>query len=326
MVDPVTDLSAARRFADEALFPMASHIDALDLIPRERLDLLAAEGWYGLAAPSSGIDLQAAYPILAAFAGGCLTTTFVWIQHHGALAACAFGPAHLHAWVGPMASGDVRASVAFAGLLPEPRLRVRQDGESWVIDGVASWVTGWGLVHVIHVAARSPDNEVVWLLVDASADGLHAEPHRLLAVNASATVTLTFDGVRVGADRETSRFPWSEWPGRDAAGLRTNGSLALGVAERCCRLLGPSPLDDDLAAVTAALDAGTPETFPSQRAAAAALAMRAATALVVHTGSSAVEQGSHPDRLIREATLLLVFGTRPKIRSALLGALGGGPA
>lgn len=319
-------LSAAQRLADEVLFPTANQIDALEVIPRERLDLLAAEGWYGLASPSSGIDLQGAYPILAAFAGGCLTTTFVWIQHHGALAACAYGPEHLHSWVQPLASGDRRASVAFAGLLPKPRLRARQEGESWVLDGVAPWVTGWGLVDVIHVAARSPEDDVVWLLVDASSNGLQAEPHRLSAVNASATVTLSFEDVRVVADRETSRFPWAEWPARDAAGLRTNGSLALGVAGRCCRLVGSSPLDDELATVKAGLDAGTPETFPAARAAAAAFAVRAAAALVVHVGSGAVERGSHAERLNREATLLLVFGTRPLIRAALLGALGGAPA
>ena len=151
---------------------------------------------------------------------------------------------------------------------------------------------------------------------------MRAEPLRLLAVNASATVTLHFDGVRVGADRETSRFPWAEWPARDAMGLRTNGSLALGVAERCCRLIGPSGLDEELAARRAALDAGTPETMPAARAAAAAFAVQAASALVAHQGSASVVVGNHAERLLREATLLLVFGSRPSIRRELLAHLG----
>jgi len=37
--------------------------------------------------------------------------------------------------------------------------------------------------------------------------------------------------------------------------LRVDGSLALGVTGRCCRLLGPGPLDDELAACRQRLDA-----------------------------------------------------------------------
>lgn len=317
----MTKLDEARAFADDVLFPTANEVDALPVVPRERLDRLAAEGWYGIAAPSAGIQMTDAYPILAAFAGGCMTTTLVWMQHHGVVVACAFGPEHLHDWVEALAAGDVRASVAFAGLLPKPPLRCRQEGDSWLVDGVAPWVSGWGLTDVVHVAARSPEDDVVWLLVDAASEGITAEPHRLLGMDASATVTLRFDGVRVGADRMTSRFPWSEWPARDAAGLRTNGSVSLGVAERCCRLLGPSPLDDELVRVTADLDAGTPDTYPSGRAAASELAVRAASTLVVAGGSGAVERGTHAERLYREAAMLLVYGSRPSIRAELLRAV-----
>src|SRR4051812_36015412 len=178
------------------------------------------------------MKIEDAYPVLEAFAGGCLTTTFVWMQHLGTPPACAFGPEHLRPWVEELATGRRRSTVAFAGLLPDPPLRARPDGDDWIIDGVAPWVSGWGLADVMHVATRSPDDDVVWLLVDTSAEGLRAEPLRLLAVNASATVTLRFDGVRVDGSRQTSRFPWAEWPARDATGLRTNGSLALGVAAR----------------------------------------------------------------------------------------------
>jgi hypothetical protein len=104
-------------------------------------------------------------------------------------------------------------------------------------------------------------------------------------------------------------------------GLRTNGSLALGVAARCCRLLGPSPLDDELAARRAALDQGTPETMPAARVAAAAFAVQAASAVVVHEGSRSVVRGTHAERLLREAGLLLVFGSRPRIKHQLLAHL-----
>jgi alkylation response protein AidB-like acyl-CoA dehydrogenase len=308
----------ARAFADDVLFPTASATDALDVVPRERLDRLAAEGFYGLAAPGVLDGFPEAHPINAAFAGGCMTTTLVWLQHHGALAACAFGPPDVQAFVPRLASGDLRSTVAFAGLLPEPRLRCRQDGDSWVIDGTAPWVSGWGLTDVIHVAARAPDDDVVWLLVDTSADGFRAEPHRLLGMNASATVTLHVDGVRVGTERMTSRFPWSTWPARDAAGLRTNGSMALGIAERCCRLVGSSLLDEELRGVHELLDNADVDLLPGARAAACAFALQAAGAVVARGGSGSVERGTDAERLVREATTLLVFGSRPAIRTELL--------
>lgn len=76
-------LDAARELADEVLFPSANEVDALPVLPRDRLDLLADRGWYGLSAPSSGFDLVSARPVVEAFAGACLTTTFVWMQHLG---------------------------------------------------------------------------------------------------------------------------------------------------------------------------------------------------------------------------------------------------
>lgn len=315
-------LEAAQQLADEVLFPTANEIDALPVLPRARLDLLAELGWYGLSAPSSGVDIVSGRPIVEAFAGGCLTTTFVWMQHLGTVPACAFGPEHLRPWVEPLSSGARRSTVAFGGLLPDAPLRACQEHGRWVIDGVAPWVTGWGLSDLIHVAARTPEDDVVWLLVDAPSSGMRAEPHHLLAVNGSATVTLAFHGVLVDEDRETTRFPWSEWPDRDAMGLRTNGSLALGLAARCCRLLGSSPLDEQLVARRAALDEGTVQTMPAARAAAAAFAVQAASALVAQVGSGAVDRGNHAERLLREATLLLVFGSRPSIKRELLGVLG----
>ena len=315
-------LDAAQQLADEVLFPTANDIDAMPVLPRERLDLLAERGWYGLSAPSSGVEITDAWPMVEALAGGCLTTTFVWMQHLGALAACARGPEYLRPWVEPLATGERRSTVAFAGLRPDAPLRARADGDGWVVDGVAPWVTGWGLTDLIQVAARTAEDEVVWLLIDLPSPGVTHQPHRLLAVNASATVTLTFEGVQVEGDRLTHRHPWAEWPARDAAGLRTNGSLGLGVAARCCRLIGPSPLEDELAACRAALDANNPETLPAARAATAAFAVKAASALVAHQGSTAVVVGNHAERLLREATLLLIFGSRPSIKRELLAQLG----
>ena len=65
---------------------------------------------------------------------------------------------------------------------------------------------------------------------------------------------------------------------------------------------------------------GTPEVAEA-RAAAAALAVRAAAALATAHGAGAVLRGSHPERLTREALFLLVFGSRPAIKAALMQRL-----
>jgi alkylation response protein AidB-like acyl-CoA dehydrogenase len=320
-LSPNLSLEAARALADEILFPHANEIDAMPVLPRARLDLLAERGWYGLSTPSSGLQLEDAWPILEAFAGGCLTTTFVWVQHLGTPPACAFGPEHLRPWVVQLATGEKRSTVAYAGLLPDPPLRAQLQGGDWILNGFAPWVSGWGLADLVHVSARTPDDDVVWLLVDTTSEGLQATQIKLLAVNASATVELQFANVRVNAARETSRFPWAEWPERDAKGLRTNGSLALGVAARCLQLIGPSPLDDQFEGCRIALDRGSPETMPAARARAAAFAVQAASVLLTRAGSRSIVVGNHAQRLFREAGVLLVFASRPSIKRELAAQL-----
>jgi hypothetical protein len=109
------------------------------------------------------------------------------------------------------------------------------------------------------------------------------------------------------------------------AALRIHAALALGVAGRCGRLMGPSGVDDELAACRAALDTATPEAMPAARAAASELALRAAAGLFASVGARAVGLGDHPQRLAREALFLLVFGLRAPVKAALLDRLGAAP-
>ena len=110
--------------------------------------------------------------------------------------------------------------------------------------------------------------------------------------------------------------------------MRVNGSLALGLVRRCVRLLGPGPLDDELAACRERLDdaltAGA-AAMAQARAAASELAVRATAALAVRDGSRSVTVDQHAQRLAREAVFLLVFGSRPGIKSALLRRFGAQP-
>jgi alkylation response protein AidB-like acyl-CoA dehydrogenase len=187
-------------------------------------------------------------------------------------------------------------------------------------------VTGWGLIDLVQVTARGPDDTVVTLIMDAAAQpGLSVARQRLAAVDASVTVRLGFDGVLIPGERFAGQEPFDPAASVQPAGLRVNGSLALGVARRCTRLLGASPLDDELTTcrerLDAALEAG-PEPMAAARAAASELALRAAAALTVRAGASAITVDAHAQRLAREALFLLVFGSRPGIKSELAARLG----
>jgi len=129
-------------------------------------------------------------------------------------------------------------------------------------------------------------------------------------------VTVRFIDHFVPAERVTAIEPFSDWRMRDAGGLRMNGSLAIGIARRCCSLLGPSPLDAEVAGCRSALDEATPEGMPAARAAASGLAMRAASQLVVAGGGRSIVLDHQAQRLAREAVFLLVFGQTPSIRAA----------
>lgn len=315
----------ARQIAEEVLFPAAMEVETSGVIPPSHLDLLASRGFYGMAGPREygglGLRRDAAYRVIEILAGGCLSTAFVLLQHHGAVRAIAenAGPGVRETWLRPLCAGERRAGLALAGAMPgPPALRAHPTGDGYVFEGTSPWVTGWGLVDMLHAAARDPDGNVVWALLDVDAAGtLSVEPLKLVAVMASQTVQANFQNYGVPADRVTTTMPLRDWQARDAAGLRSNGSLALGVAGRCCALIGPSPLDRELARARETLDAATASTMPAARAAAAELAVRAAAALVVTTGSRSILASSHAQRLAREAVFLLVFATRPAIKEQL---------
>jgi alkylation response protein AidB-like acyl-CoA dehydrogenase len=314
----VTDshLDRARRVAEEVLFPAAAAVDRAERVPEEHFEALAAQGFYNI----GSLDRPTLGALVETFAGACLATAFVWIQHRGSLQHL---PQVRPSWLSDLATGRKRGGIARAGARPGG-LEIRTVDGGYVLDGRVPWVTGWGLVDVLQVGAFDPaDGQVRFLLMDVvDAPSLSAERLELSAANASRTTTLTFSEHFVGADRFTHALPLQEWQRGEAPGSALNGFLALGVASRCVSLLAASPAAPALSAEVdrcrADLLAADAASTPAARAAASELAARAAGTLAVHSGSRSVLRGGHPERLVREAAFLLVFGTRPAIRDRLL--------
>ena len=217
-------LAAARALADDVLFPDAMRVDRLDVLPVAHLDALAAAGLYGAPAPVEagglGLDLRQVSGVAEELASGCLATAFVWVQHFRLLMTLAVGgaPAALRdRWLASACRGTTRGGIALAGLMPGPvMLRAAPADGGWRLDGAAPWVTGWGLIDLLLVVARGPDDTVVTLIMDATDQpGLTVTRQRLAAVDASVTVRLGFDGVRIPAG--PFRWPGTLRPGRQLA-------------------------------------------------------------------------------------------------------------
>ena len=338
---PADALSRATEVSEKILFPAAMSVDAADRIPAAHLDALASAGLYGLAGPAAAGALSTADSTLASvieiMASGCLATTFVWLQHHSAVRALAAtqNAGLRDQWMDQLCLGAQRAGIALGGARPgPPLLRARVVPRGYVFDGSAPWVTGWDMIDVILTLARDEAGNVVAALLPAQVgSSLAATSLPLVAVNASRTVELTFLSHFVPAELVTSVTPHREWLARDTRGLRNNGSLSLGVARRCCRLLAALADHDNQVAAAApalagdlvtrrkALDESDAEAMPAARAAASAFAFQVAGLLVAAAGSHAIVTSEHPQRLARESLFLLVFGSRPAIKDQLTAML-----
>jgi alkylation response protein AidB-like acyl-CoA dehydrogenase len=297
-------------------------------VPVELLDALARAGFYGLSGPAAAggldADLETVCAVVERLASGCLTTTFVWAQHLGAvIAAAASENDAIRDWLNPLCSGERRAGLALGGALSGPaQLVAHQTADGWNFNGSSPFVSGWGRIDVVHTAARTEDGKLVWALVDArESPTLIVQRLEIVSLNATATVRAEFQSHPVVAGRVTSVAPYAEGPAPPEL-LRIHASFALGVANRCCRLLGPTRLDEELARVRAELDRLDPTTIERDRSAAGELALRAAAALTVASGSRSLLLTDNAQRLAREALFALVYALRPDSRAALLTQFG----
>lgn len=321
-------VEAASRFADEELFPAALETDAAGTAPVALLDQARELGLYGIFSPESvggsALDLPSRHLVQESMAGGCLTTAFVWQQHAGVAGAAARTEGPVQSMAAPLAAGDLRGGVAFAHLLRPgvPVMQAEPDGAGWRFTGRAPWVTGWGHIDLVLTAARH-GGDIIWAMLDArDADTLTSERLSLAAVDATDTCELTFAGHRVPADRVTSVDNFEQWLAVYRTGLRSNGSLALGITSRVLRLLGPSAFDDELRLARRRLDTVANDSMPEARGEMGALCVRAAAALVAHVGGSGMTLDHHAQRLAREALFLLVQGQTPEIKQVHISRLG----
>lgn len=335
-------IDRVRALADDVLFPAASDVDRSGEVPASHWELLASEGLYGLAAPPDrggpGLELPDMIEILEVMAGGCLATTFTWIQHHGVVANLVGSPnSELQdELLDNLAAGRVRGGVAFAGVIPDPpRMTATRVEGGWSLSGHGPFVSGWGVIDVLQVSAGDVDSgDVIAAIIPADQqDGIvSVERLSLVAVDATATVSIRLDDLFVPDAKIASRVPRSDFLANQAFGARLNGSLPIGLARRSARLLEDSGHSDAAAAVRAEidavrerLDAGLfdPDALQAARAEGSELALRAAGAAVTAAGGPGLLRSEHAQRLLREAAFTLVAASRPQLKANLIERLTG---
>jgi len=321
---PQALIARAQELADDVLFPGSLEADTAEEVPHAQLQAIADAGFYGISTQCNAATIAA---IIEAFASGCLTTTFVFTQHLGACAAAyhSDGPVR-DELAAAMVAGQIRGGVAFAHMLRPgtPLTTAVPTGDGWLYNGTAPWVTGWGHIDVVHAAARH-NEDIVWALIDARESAtLVSTRIRFAVVDATQTEVLAYRNHVVPGSRVTKVENYESWKARYQLGLRTNGSLALGVAARCCALLNNPVFDERLRTTRNQLNAIEPAdgaAMATARAAASLLAVDAAVALVAQTGGSAVMLSDHAQRLMREAMFVMVQGQTPAIKAEMLDQL-----
>jgi alkylation response protein AidB-like acyl-CoA dehydrogenase len=348
-------LVAAREVADTLLFPAASDVDQAALVPRSNLVALGEAGLHGLYGPAGvglGADQVSARPVMEAISGACGATSFVWQQHHGAVRrlAAGEGPA-CERWLEPCCSGEVMAGIGFAYLRrPGPALvRATPVGDGWRLDGRAPWITGWGLIDILVIMARTDDDRVVTVVLDRlEREELRAEgPQRLSVLGATGTVAVDLDGAVTSAEDVVRVEDAKAWAARDAVGAAFPGPAPLGIADRAIRLLeersggltaaAAAALSAELENTRITTDAAGRRLYAAttnstdvadaisegvaQRDRGLSLARRATDALVAASGGGAMSLSHPAQRLSREATFYLVQAQSADLRAATLARL-----
>ena len=369
-VDESAILETARRIAETVLGPAAEISDQMEGPNRANFEALADAGLLGIGAPRrfGGLDASGATQreytqILASYCG---VTTFVQAQHHGPCRMIAAGPnERLKELLLPdLTRGKRMCGISFAHLRRPgpPVLSAMPVAGGYRLNGIAPWVTGWGLMNQVVFGATLPDGRFVYLWSPANrADfpEVFAEialpvdpgalrsslPLPLCAMNASATVELKCENWFVPEEHRLSESDRETMRRNDRNGVLGATAMPLGCAAASARALCAAAERRDLPAVRRAASSfaaewedlrgqiqesmsrsSEPQFFESAvklRAWSIEFAIRAAHAAVT-ASSGAANLRSHPaQRLLREAMFYTVQAQTQEVMEATLDRLGG---
>lgn len=330
-------IELAEETSSKVLEPSSAEVDRTGIIPVTHFEYLASRGLYGIAMATD--DPVATLPAIGEIlVSGCLSTAFVWAQHHGTLLrlATSRNESLKTRYLDNMRTGTVKAGVSGSGYAaPErPLIRASRVAGGYSITGRAPFVTGWNLIDVLGITAydEGSDETVTFLAPAEERPGLSALPKHLVAANASNTVELEFDRYCVDEEDVVHVGPGNRRTTMsmlDRVIIRINGSLALGVSRGCLRnldALGASSerLRARLAVIRDQLNFALQDRsgdIYAARAQASHFAVEVAAYYATVAGSGAVKKASTAERLSREALFALVCTSTTEIRETVQASI-----
>lgn len=356
----------AGRLADELLAPHAVISDdpARGVDPAH-LRALADAGLFSVKVPVAegglGGDERVDAEVIELLAGADAATWFVLTQHRlpqkltrtpyagipeGVATAGPAGPRDReHLARASMVAGIAIAHIRRPGT---PAVDAEPDGVGgYRLSGRADWCTGWGLIDLVLIAGRTPDERFVFGLRPAREQpGLTASgPLPLAVMGGTRTVALTLDGLVLAPEDVLLTVDVPAWQRVDTARTANATPASLGLLRRmltelerlgvergrpeavelALALAGPAA---KLRGEAYALLCEVPPTERiAQRTALRAeldeLSVRAAAGLVAARAGSAMLTTSPEQRWAREAAFFLIQAQTVDVRAAQLRALRG---
>ena len=359
-------LEAAQRVCETTLGPNASESDRMSAPNPTNFKALAEAGLLGLTLPREwgGLDApgKAQRDYTELIASYCGVTTFIQAQHHGPsrMALASPNQALKRRLLPDLASGKLMSGISFAHLRRPgpPVLSATPVQGGWVLNGVAPWVTGWGMIGQVVFGATLPDGRFIYLwspvrrsdfpelfadisLPDSGGGELAASsPLSLCAMNASATVEADCRNWFIPQEHWLSESDRETMQRNDRNGVLGATSMPLGCAAAAVRLLCETAERRSLPAIRRAStsfaneweevkglteaqysQSGEPDFFASAiklRAWCIEIAERASLAAVAACSGSANSLLHPAQRLLREAMFYSIQAQTSDVMDATL--------
>lgn len=206
----------ARAFAEGEMAPHAARWDEEKFFPRDTIAAAGAMGFCGMYSPEAlggmGMSRLDATLVLEELAAACSSTAaFISIHNMATWMACTWGSDTVRSQLcADLASGEKLASYC----LTEPnagsdaasiRSKAVRDGDTYVLDGGKSFISGAGSTDVLVLMTRTGDAAsgaagITAFAVPADLPGIdYGKNEAKMGWNSQPTRTITFDGVRIPA-------------------------------------------------------------------------------------------------------------------------------
>lgn len=209
--------AAARRVSTEKLAPRAAAVDEAAVFPHESYEVLVAAGLHAPGIPEEyggdGVDAIASAITVEEVARACASSCAIITSNKlGVVPLLHYGSEEQRRrYLPEVASGDALMAYAIsereAGSdVAAMRTTARLDGDSWVLNGVKTWITSAGIARYIVVFAVSDPGQgsrsLSAFLVHADDAGIsYGEPERKMGLKGSVTREVYFEDCRIPHDR-----------------------------------------------------------------------------------------------------------------------------